>query len=107
MNDFFDDLIGWFLTHPAHTKTLGHLLFYAGAGTTLLGLIGNVARTAVSAAKSLAQPSNNPLPALADIYPQLPTAWIPEHILTGSLALFMAAIGVWLIQLARKIERFY
>lgn len=107
MSDFIEGIAAWFLMHPPRTKALGHLLFYVGAGIVIAGLCGNFARASVTAVKSLALPHNSPLPSLADIYPQLPTFWIPENLFTGFLAVAIAMIGAWLIRFGKRVERFY
>lgn len=91
---------------PTRIKNLGHLLFCVDAGIIVSGLCNNLARIAVAAVNSIAPPHNSLLPALADLYPQLPTAWIPE-ISSSAFWLLLLLYSVWLICLAKRIGRLY
>lgn len=73
----------------------------------VVGLVGLVARTGVSAIQSLGKASTVPAQSLAQVYPGLWTWWIPETLIGTMPALAVAAVGIWLAMVGRKFQRVY
>jgi len=94
----------YFLTEPERLVGLGSALFYLGGWLILCGLVGRVA-SAVNGIGALGGHAGA-VKTLADIYPSLPTWWVPESIIGAVPALFIIAIGFWLNQTGKRICRF-
>lgn len=101
----FDRIAVYFLTEPVRLEDLGRILALFGAAIILAGLFGHVAVTALGAANSLAGQTHI-VKSLADIYPSLPTWWIPEGLLGTLPAIFIIAAGIWLNATGKQLRRF-
>jgi len=70
-----------------------------------VGLIGQVATTAVSAVKGLA---GGPPPEvlLSDVFPEYLSVWMPESIPSFGFALLLVAGGLWAARTGRTYQRY-
>lgn len=100
----FDQVLGYFMTEPRRLVNLGSTLASIGAITIVIGLIAHVATTATSALGNLAG-QTSAVKSLAELYPSLPTWWIPESIVGGLPAVLFATAGLWLNATGRQIRR--
>jgi hypothetical protein len=99
------DLIPLFLLNPpSRLRTLGYALVN-GAGLLLcIGVIAQVAVAAVSGVMTLAGGASH-VTSLAQIYPELPTWWIPEGPLGYVLCAATLGVGLVLTNVASKFQR--
>lgn len=100
----FDNVLNYFLTEPRRLESLGGTLASIGVTVILAGLLGHVAVVATGSIGSLAGPRT--VKTLAEIYPSLPTWWIPEGVVGGLPALILTASGIWLNVTGKRIRRF-
>lgn len=95
----------YFLSEPERLIRLGGILAYLGGMLIVLALLGNVATSAIDALGSIGGHANVQK-ALANIYPSLPTWWIPESIIGAIPAIMMIFAGLILVQLGKRIKHF-
>lgn len=100
----FDRIVVYFLTEPRRLENLGSTLASIGAAIVLAGLFGHFAVIATSAVGGLSGQLHS-MKSLAEIYPSVPTWWIPEGVLSGLPAVFLAATGAWLNEVGKRIRR--
>ena len=73
----YESLLNYYLNPPTRLVNAGKGLFSKGAGLLFVGLIFRVGPIAISAATRLTEKTAEPL-MLADMYPTIPTWWVPE-----------------------------
>lgn len=93
----------YFLCKPERLIRLGSSLAYLGGMLIVFALLGNVAKSAVSALGAIGGHAGT-VKTLADIYPSLPTWWIPESIIGVLPAIFMIIAGLILSQFGKRIK---
>lgn len=91
----FEKILDVFLEKPKRLVTLGELLITLGYWLGIAGLVGKVATTAVGTLTGMVSRSAN-AGTLAEIYPSLPTAWVPESALGFAFAVLILLVGLWL-----------
>lgn len=95
-------ILGWFIEEPQRLIDSGWLLTLAGFILLFSGLWGLVTTTSVNAVSSVAPGvTAPPSKVLADIYPMLPTWWIPESPLGFVLPVVLIILG-WIVAMAGK-----
>ena len=95
----------FFISKPKRMIFVGELLFKAGAAIIVLAFLANVGTSAIEHIGGLTgQPAT--AKSLAEIYPTLPTWWIPESFVGGIPAIFMVITGLWLIAFGKQINRY-
>ncbi|MBI4807975.1 MAG: hypothetical protein HY799_03345 [Nitrosomonadales bacterium] len=99
-----DSTLNYFMREPRWLENLGSTLASIGTTVILAGLLGHVGVVATGAIGSLA--GQNTVKTLAEIYPSLPTWWIPEGVVGGLPALILTASGIWLNVTGKRIRRF-
>lgn len=97
----FFDLI---LLKPKRIALLGHCMFRFFAFLILLGMIGHAATTASSLILSMGKHTVS-TSGLAELYPNLPTLFIPETFEGFAASLFMAGIGVAMVHFGNQWQR--
>lgn len=95
----------YFLSEPKRLIWLGSTLAYLGGMLIVFALLGNVATSAIGALGSIGGHANAQK-VLADIYPSLPTWWIPESIVGAIPAIMMIFAGLILVQSGKRIKHF-
>ncbi len=100
----YEWLISWFLSRPTRIIHVGSALFRTGMFLTVAGLLGRVATIGVSAIKSIGKGETSVL-SLSDIYPTVPTWWIPESIVGYIFSILLVAMGLIVVQTGREIVR--
>lgn len=98
-------VVDYFLTKPRRLMDIGYLLVMVGAGVILAGLIGHFATAATGVFARLGGHAGQAT-TLTELYPTLPTWWVPESILGGMPALLLSALGIWLNHTGRRLLRF-
>lgn len=94
----------FFISKPKRMIFVGELLFKAGAAIIVLAFLANVGTSAIEHIGGLTgQPAT--AKSLAEIYPTLPTWWIPESFVGAIPAIFMVITGLWLIVSGRQINK--
>lgn len=90
--------------HTGHVIAYGQgLLYLAGAGL-IAGVLGNVAIGAASIKASASKPSVT-ANTLANLYPDLPTWWVPETFPGALPYLLLGAAGISMVLYGRDIDR--
>lgn len=92
------------LNRPEWIIGLGRALAYFGWVLIMFALLGNVAKVATGTLLGLAGRASA-TKTLADIYPSLPTWWIPESIVGALPAIFMVITGLIILQFGRQLKR--
>lgn len=100
-----DNVLNYFMSEPRRLENLGSTLATLGIAIILAGLFGHLAVIATSAVGSLASQSNM-VKTLSEIYPALPTWWVPESIAGALPAVILATAGTWLNVVGKKLRRF-
>ena len=95
----------YFLTQPERLVRLGSVLASLGAGLILIALYGQVATSAVNTIGNIGGHAGT-AKTLADIYPSIPTWWVPESIVGTLPAIFFTSTGLWLNLTGKRIRRF-
>lgn len=101
----FEKILDAFLENPKRLVALGEFFITLGYWLGIAGLLGKVATTAVGAITSMANSSTS-VGTLADIYPSLPTAWVPESAIGLVLTALILSLGLWLKHTGKKFERY-
>ncbi|MBT2304547.1 hypothetical protein J7E70_29400 [Variovorax paradoxus] len=102
----FERIYEYFVTEPRRLIGLGNKLVLTGAFLLVLGAIGNV-MTGVSAfALSFGKQVVNPQ-TLADLYPSIPTWFVPESIIGCAPAALLMVIGFSIASLGQRLKRAY
>lgn len=101
----FEKILDTFLQNPKRLVALGEVLIKLGYCLGIAGLVGKLATTAVGAITSMASRSAN-VDTLSEIYPSLPTAWVPESALGFVLTVLVLSLGLWLKHFGRQFERY-
>jgi len=94
----------YFLSEPERLIRLGSTLAYLGGMLIVFALLGNVATSAIGALGGFGGHANAPK-VLADIYPSLPTWWIPESIIGAMPAILTVFAGLILVQSGKRIKQ--
>lgn len=101
----FEKILDGFLENPKRLVAQGEFFITLGYWLGIAGMVGKVATTAVGAISSMAN-SNASLGTLADIYPSLPTAWVPESAIGFVLTALILSLGLWLKHTGKQFERY-
>lgn len=101
----FEKILDAFLENPKRLAALGEFLIMLGYWLGIAGLVGKLATTAVGAITSMATRNVN-VGTLSEIYPSLPTAWVPESVVGFVLTALILSLGLWLKHAGRQFERY-
>lgn len=102
----YEYLPDFLISEPDRMVSLGRGAISVGGLWLAAGSVGQIASMASAVMRSIGQNKVVP-PALADIYPSLPTWWVPESISGCLPAVFVVAVGVALVVMGRKLKRVY
>lgn len=95
----------YFLTEPERLIQLGSALAFLGGWLILFALGGHVATSAVNAIGNIGGHFGT-LKTLADIYPSIPTWWVPESNIGILTAIIITVAGLWINQIGKRIRRY-
>ena len=100
----FDAITDFFLSKPQRITIAGGLLFRIGAALAFFALVGRLATVGISAIASMGGTAA-PARSLADVYPALPTWFVPESVPGYFGALLLLAAGTALVVTGKRVER--
>lgn len=83
----------------------GRTIFVSGSVLICAGLWGKVVKTSISTILSLSPPPVSATRTLAEIYPVLPTWWIPESTAGFILAALVTCIGITVALIGKHLRR--
>ena len=106
IDDLFESLQHYFWSKPKRLISLGSAIGNIAFVWLVVGLYANVGVQAVSIASAAAQGASAPQTTISQIYPSLPTWWIPESPISFALLIALFALGVWLALAGKKLDRF-
>ena len=101
----YEALIDYFLNKPTRLASLGRALFGSFSTLIIVGLYGRLATAGVSMILGLDN-SKVAYRTLGDVYPSLPTWFVPETAFGFTLCTLVTVIGVYVSFAGRKLERF-
>lgn len=104
LSGIFDALADFFVSRPTRLIDLGRVLAWLAAALAFATAVGHLAVTA-SAAITQIGGTNSAVPALADVFPGIPTWWIPQSIPAFLLVAAILAAGIACISTGRKLKR--
>ncbi|MNY84363.1 hypothetical protein D3C78_05150 [compost metagenome] len=96
----------YFWSKPKRLIALGTVLGNVAVGWLIAGLYAKVGLQAVSIVSATAQGSKAPQASISQLYPSVPTWWIPEHPISFILLIATFGLGVWLTIAGKKLDRF-
>lgn len=101
-----EDFWIWWIEKPQRLIDLGRGTFTAGAMLLIAGLWGIMATRSISIFALLA-PSLQPqaVKTLADLYPELPTWWIPESAFAFIAVIILAILGFFAAIAGKQYKR--
>ena len=106
IDDLFERLHHYFWSKPKRLIALGSAVRNIAFGWLAVGLYANVGVQAASIVSATAQGASAPQATISQLYPSLPTWWIPESPASFILLIASFAIGVWLTLAGKKLDRF-
>jgi hypothetical protein len=99
-----DRLYEYFLTKPVRIVEAGKALLWIGFMLLLFGFLGRIATVSADAVLRLArQPAE--MKALRDIYPGLPTWWVPESFVGYFIAVVLIIAGIFVAMAGKRLVR--
>lgn len=102
----YEALLNYFLNPPTRLINTGKGLFFSGAGLVIVGLIFRVGPIAINGVAHLTGKATEPL-MLADLYPTIPTWWVPETGWGYTFAAILICTGISTILVGRKFNSFF
>lgn len=102
----WEELHRYFWSEPKRLIALGAVLGNVAFLGLVVGLYAKVGIQAVSIVSATVQGSNAPQASLSQLYPFVPTWWIPEHPISFILLIAALGLGVWLTLAGKKFDRF-
>lgn len=102
MGDFYI----WWIEKPQRLIDLGRGMFTAGAIFLIAGLWGIMATRSISIFALLAPSAQSQaVKTLADLYPALPTWWIPESAFGFIIVIILAVLGFFAAIAGKQYKR--
>ena len=101
----YEKFLHYVLTVPGRLVGAGRLAARSGLLLLFIGLCGRVATTGV-AVLSARVPGAARATALADVYPALPTWWVPETAFGFVLCAVLIACGIAAARTGKKLQRY-
>lgn len=107
MNQMDEFLMSAAGDHPERLVVAGEVAMYLAQALLLAGLAGSVVSTALSTLHRLGATAADSTKLLAELYPNLPTWWVPE---SGAAFVACAALmvaGLWMRHVGRRYQRVF
>lgn len=95
-----DPIVMFLFSHPHRLTLIGRTLYKGAAFQVLAGILAQI----VTSAMRQAQPHGT-IRWLSDVWPSLPTWWIPESVLGMLAVTSLAAVGLAIAYEGRQGER--
>jgi hypothetical protein len=102
----FDRIYGYFLSEPRRLIGLGKNLVLTGAFILVIGAIGNVATGVGSITQGMGKQAVATR-GLAELYPSIPTWWVPESIIGCLPAIVLMVIGLSIASFGKRLKNAY
>ena len=102
----FEKITSYFISKPQRIKSLGELFLWLGMAILIAGMLGHMATNATGIIGSLAGQTDTPK-TLEEIYPALPTWWIPESVFGAIPGTLLIVIGVWVNRIGNRLISFF
>ena len=96
----FDLVLMFLLSQPHRLTVIGRTLYRFAAVQVLAGAIAQIVTSALRNARP-----NNGYRWLSDVWPDVPTWWIPETVLGTIAVTTVAAVGLAIAYEGRQVER--
>lgn len=100
----YEALLNYFLNPPARLVNAGKGLLFTGAGLAFIGLIFRVGPIALGGVSRLTGKATEPL-MLAEMYPTIPTWWVPETGWGYTFAAVLICVGFGVQLVGAKFDR--
>lgn len=101
-----DRIVSYFLTEPGRLRGFGAHLFQCGAFLGVAGLISNLFTTAIGVTRSLSGQPASPV-MIADLFPNLPTWWVPESFAGALITLMLVVVGLSLAHYGKQLDKLF
>lgn len=95
-----DLLLTFFLARPHHLTRIGRAVYRFAAFQVVAGVVAQIVTTALRQSHP-----NGGYRWLSDVWPELPTWWIPETVVGMIAVTLLAAIGLATAYGGRRVER--
>lgn len=92
---------------PERLVAAGDVAMYSAQAFLVAGPFGKVATTAMSSLSVLGTKAAEHSKTLAELYPNLPTWWIPETAEAFIAAAALMAAGLWVRHVGRRYQRVF
>ena len=102
----YEYLPEFLLSEPDLMVALGRGLTRGGGFWLIVGAIGHGATTAISVVQSMGHKAVV-AHTIAELYPSLPTWWVPESIVGCLPAVLLVGAGVTLASMGKQLKRAY
>lgn len=102
----YESLLIFFLNPPGRLRGLGHFISRLGFALLIAGMYLRIASFTTDLVRGMSVIKTAPA-TLADVYPGIPTWFIPESFIGFSFVLVIVAAGLYAIWFANKIQRTY
>lgn len=102
----YEYLPEFLLSEPDRMVAIGRGMIRGGGFWLVVGAIGHFATTAMSVVQSMGHQAAVEH-ALAELYPSLPTWWVPESIVGCLPAALLIGAGVTLVSMGKQLKRAY
>ena len=99
----FERIYKYFLSEPRRLIGLGKNFVLTGAFILLIGAIGNVATGVGSITQGMGK-QVVATRALAELYPSIPTWWVPESIIGCLPAIVLMITGLNIISFGKRLK---
>lgn len=106
IDDLLERLHHYFLNRPKRLVALGSAVWNIALGWFAVGLFANVGIQAASIVSATARGVSTPQMTISQLYPSLPTWWIPESAISFILLIATFGLGIWLTLAGKKLDRF-
>lgn len=106
IDDLFESLHHYFWSKPKRLVALGDAVRNIAFGWLAVGLYANVGVQAASIVSTTARGVSTSQATISQLYPSLPTWWIPESAISFILLIAAFGLGVGLALAGKKLDRF-
>lgn len=101
----YEWLIDTFVERPERLIAAGDAAIHSSQVLLVAALVGNVATTAMSSLRVLGVKVTEGIKTLAELYPDLPTWWVPESPAAFLACAALLAAGLWTRHVGRRYQR--
>lgn len=99
-----DFILTFFLSRPRRFVILGRFLLQIGGFLVIAGLAGRIATVSIQTVRGLSGHAPSSI-SLGELYPGLPTWWVPEDEFGYAFTFFIFIVGVVLTRIGKECSR--